>query len=159
MKHLARIAVPLVLVPVIAFSQAEFVPEMRFSCGDAAVTIEVIERDSPQRELQVEPVLTVMLNGVSTTLRYWGSIDYIGGACSSDARGRPMVVYQARCGGSGCDAVGNWGIVDATNLRILLVPTDSNTDAAREILGAELPDLRQMISVHRAYQRLYPDQQ
>ena len=84
----------------LSFAQAEYVPEMDFSCGDASVKIEVVKRAVPQRELRVEALISVSLNGVATTLRYWGSIDYIGGTCSVDARGRPMVVYQAYCGGS-----------------------------------------------------------
>jgi len=159
MSARAFFIVPLFFAPVLAFSQAEFVPEIQFSCGEAAVTIEVIKRDFPQRELRLEPVLTITLNDVSTTLRYWGSIDFIGGMCSADARGRPMVVYRASCGGSGCDVEGNWGIINATNLRVLLVPRDSNQDVAREILGGELPEIQQRISVRRADQRLYPDQQ
>lgn len=31
-------------MPVLTFSQTDFVPEIQFSCGDAAVTIEVILR-------------------------------------------------------------------------------------------------------------------
>ena len=159
MKRRSWILVSMVFTPVLAFAQAESVPEIRLSCGNAAVAIDVIKRDFPERELRLESVLTVTLNAVSTTLRYWGSIDFIGGTCSSDARGRPMVVYRASCGGSGCDTLGNWGIIDATNLRVLLVPRDSNEDIAREILGGELPEIRQQISMYRADQRLYPDQQ
>jgi hypothetical protein len=124
-----------------------------FTCGDATVQIEVVERDSEVRELRAEPVLTVTLHGRETILRYWGSIDFIGGVCMRDSRDRPMVVYQAYCGGTGCYDRDNWGVVDAQSLRVTLVPDNSNRGRAMELLGKELPEISDMVSVRAAAER------
>ena len=153
------IGIALLLSSVAGLSQPSFVPEVKFNCGDATVSIEVVKRDHAQRELRVEPILSVTRDGVSTILRYWGSIDYIGGVCATDARGNFRIVYQATCGGSGCDSESNWGIIDAFTLRVLLAPRDGNVSEARDILGVELPAIDQKVSVYRSAQRLYPDQQ
>lgn len=146
-------------IPVAAFAQTNFVERIEFTCGGAETTIEVIRRDSLQRELRVESVITVARDGVSTILRYWGAVDYVGGVCFRDSEDRPRIVYAARCGGSGCDTESNWGIVDPSNLRVLLVPADGNVEVAQGILGDELPAIDPVISVAREDQRLYPDQQ
>ncbi len=49
-----------------------------------------------------------------------------------------MIVYQAYCGGSGCDDGQYYGIVDPADLRVLLVPNGWNSRDAARILGTKV---------------------
>lgn len=119
----------------------------RFSCGGAEVRIEVLARDTAAPEERVQALVTVSRNGAETTLHY-RSIDFIGGRCVSAADGRPLVVFQAYCGGSGCNDGANWGVIDPAMLRVLAVPTDTNRAEVQTLLGGVLPALK-MTSVER----------
>lgn len=112
----------------------------RFSCGGAEVRIEVLARDTPAPEERAEGVVTVSRAGAETILRY-RQIDFIGGQCVHAGDGRPLVVFQAYCGGSGCHDGANWGVIDPALLRVLAVPSDGNREEVRKLLGA-LPALR-----------------
>lgn len=49
------------------------------------------------------------------------------------------IVFQNICGGSGCNSVGNYGIIDSENLKVMLMPDDLNKDKAVKILGRQPP--------------------
>lgn len=123
----------------------------RFSCGGADTRIDVLARDTRVPEERAEGVVTVSRNGLETILRYRG-IDFIGGRCVSAGDGRPLVVFQAYCGGSGCQDGANWGVIDPATLRVLAVPTDTNRKEAQGLLGGRLPALK-MMSVEREANR------
>ncbi|MCA1856918.1 hypothetical protein LE190_13415 [Massilia oculi] len=113
--------------------------------------IEVRARDTRVAGERAEGVVTVSRNGLGTVLRFRG-IDFIGGQCMNAADGRPLVVFQAFCGGSGCQDLANWGVIDPALLRVLMVPTDGNRQAAQTLLGGALRALK-MISVEREANR------
>ena len=94
-----------------------------FSCDGAEVRIEVVARESPIWEERAEAVVTVQRAQAVTVLRYL-NIDFIGGQCIVNAQSRPLVVFQAYCGGSGCADLANWGVVNPQTLRVLTVPSD-----------------------------------
>lgn len=123
----------------------------RFACGGAQVRIEVLARDTPLPDERAEGVVTVSRNGADTVLRYRG-IDFIGGQCARGADGKPLVVFQAHCGGSSCQDGANWGVIDPARLRVLVVPTDANREQVRQLLGGTLPSLAK-ISVEREASR------
>ena len=112
-----------------------------FACGAAQVRIDIIARDALQWEDRVESVVTVSKDGYSTVLRY-RNIDFIGGQCVAKPGAAPLVVFQAYCGGSGCKDLDNWGVIETDQLRVLTVPSDTNREDARRIIGSDrLPQL------------------
>lgn len=121
----------------------------RFSCGDAEVRIEVLARDVRELAERVESVLTVARKGRETVLRY-RDIDFIGGACVETGKAGPRVAFQAYCGGSGCQDGANWGVIDATSLRVLTVPSDTNRTQAQQLLGGALPVIKTISVVNEA---------
>jgi hypothetical protein len=139
----------------------------RFSCGGAEVAFS-FEKRTGVAEDYVEAILTVSREGRATVLRYGGNVDFIGGICRTSARGRPMVLFQAYCGGSGCKDLDNWGIVDPSDLLVRLVPNDWNRHDAEKILGSPLPimanngsgprysmiDIEHMISIGKEAKKL-----
>jgi hypothetical protein len=88
----------------------------------------------------VEAALVASRDGKETVLRYDTNIDFIGAECRKTPQGRPLIVFQAYCGGSGCKDLDNYGIIDPADLRVLLVPSDWNrADAARIFDEAVMP--------------------
>jgi hypothetical protein len=142
----------------------EFVPRIEFECGEAKVVIDSSPKGfrSPEEAfvktgMQIQAQITVTRAGSSITFRSWQSIDYIGGTCINDAQGKPHIVYQAFCGGSGCDDLTNWGIIDAREIHEELTPGVHNGEQAREILGSQPPRLYRLISLlAAAYASPYP---
>ncbi len=120
----------------------------RFACGDAQVRIEVIARNTAPAEERVESVVTVSRNGLDTVLRY-RHIDFIGGQCVEVAAG-PLVVFQAFCGGTGCNDGANWGVIDPRSLRVLTVPSETNRAEAQKLLGGRALPVLTMMSVEKA---------
>jgi hypothetical protein len=115
-----------------------------FLCDGATVRIEIIARESPAWEDRPEAVVTVSRDNAETVLRYQ-NIDFIGGQCVAGSGAPPLVVFQAYCGGSGCRDLANWGVVDPKTLRVLMVPSDSNRDETRKLIGGgALPRLQMM---------------
>lgn len=102
-----------------------------FTCTDAYVSIEIVK--SNENENSVVSVVTVSRKEASTVLRYV-NIDYIGGSCVKDSTGSDKVLFQAHCGGSGCNDLDNWGIIDPSNLQVLLEPNNTNRLKAIENL-------------------------
>ena len=116
----------------------------KFSCDGAEVRIEVVERSSSSWEDRAEAVVTVSREEEQTVLHY-RNIDFIGGECLVKRGVRPLVLYQAVCGGSGCKDLANWGVIDPKTLRVLTVPNDSNRDETRKLVGGgPLPRLELM---------------
>ncbi len=115
-----------------------------FACDNAEVRVSVVARNSSHPEERAEAVVTVALRGIETVLRYRG-VDYVGGQCLNETGVRPLVVFQAHCGGSTCQDLANWGVIDARTLRVLAVPTDTNRLDVQNIIGnSTLPTLKKM---------------
>ena len=112
-----------------------------FSCDGAEVRIEVVGRESPVWEGRAEAVVTVSRDGAITVLRYQ-NIDFVGGQCFVKNKSQSLVIFQAFCGGSGCEDFANWGIVTPNTVRVLTVPSDTNRkEALRLVGGSVLPRL------------------
>jgi len=141
MWRVAGIAICLVLGANAAFASEAFATSKGFSCGGANVRFDFVKRDAGDgvHDVHVATVLTVSQGKRESVLQYDSNIDFIGGVCLPDKRAKPMVVFQAYCGGSGCADLDNWGIVDPADLRVLLVPNDWNKADAEKILGHPLP--------------------
>lgn len=141
MLRVLWIAISVALSANAAFGAGSFASGKGFSCGGADVRFEFVKRNAPNgmHGVHVATILSVGREGRKSVLQYDGNIDFIGGVCMTDKRGKPMVVYQAYCGGSGCADLDNWGIVDPADLRVLLVPNDWNRGDAEKILGRPLP--------------------
>jgi len=142
---------PLLCLALLSMGAAPAFAGDRFSCGGSEARIEVLARDTRVLEERAEGVVTVSRNGLDTVLRFRG-IDFIGGQCMNAADGRPVIVFQAYCGGSGCRDGANWGVIDPALLRVLMVPADTNRQEAQQLLGGALPALK-MISVEREASR------
>jgi len=108
-----------------------------FSCGDATVTIKFSLSSKSVRN--VEATLSVSRNSKSSVLQYDSNIDFIGAECRRSFNNRPLVVFQAHCGGSGCKDLDNFGVIDPSDLRVLLVPNDWNKDDVKRITGSNKP--------------------
>jgi hypothetical protein len=121
-----------------------------FFCGNADVRIEVVARKSPIAEERADAVVTVSLRGVETILRY-RSIDFVGGQCLAQGVSRPLVIFQAHCGGSSCQDLENWGVIDPETLRVLVVPGDSNRREVQKLIGtSSLPNFKKISVVGEA---------
>lgn len=137
---------------LLAFEPAAAFADEGFSCGGADVRFAFEKRTDGGAF--VESVVTVGRDDRETVLRYESAIDFIGGVCTEDGRGRPVVVFQAYCGGSGCYDLDNWGIIDPGDLRVRLVPNDWNREDAEKILGRPVPDIGRPISISDEARRL-----
>jgi hypothetical protein len=120
-------------------------PRIEFECGGAQISIDSGPKGfrSPEEAFaktgQVVQAKLVVTRGRSKVeFQSWRDIDYIGGSCFTDARGKHYIVYRAVCGGSGCHD-SNWGIIDPATLQEVLKPIGENTARATEILGAQPP--------------------
>ncbi|MFC0169906.1 hypothetical protein ACFFKC_17625 [Pseudoduganella danionis] len=115
--------------------------EQVFSCDGAEVRIEVVAHESPTWEDRAQAVFTVSRGREKTVLRYQ-NIDFIGGQCVVKDKAQSLVIFQAYCGGSGCKDRDNWGVIDPRTLRVLTVPSVTNREEAKKILGdTALPTL------------------
>ena len=138
------IALPFLLVAFATLAPGHANAAQVFACGEAAVRIEVLTRNSPIREERAEAVITVALKGAETVLRY-RFLDFIGGQCLTEGVARPYIVFQAYCGGSSCQDLENWGAIDPQTLRVLAVPREANRLEVQKMLGApSLPTLKMM---------------
>jgi hypothetical protein len=120
-----------------------------------AAKVEISFRKSVQFPDTVEAVLSASIGNRSTVLRYDGNIDFIGAECRKTKQGTLLVVFQAYCGGSGCKDLGNYGIIDPKDLRVLLVPNDWNHSVANKIFGSEAAPIERPLSVNKAYEKLF----
>jgi hypothetical protein len=131
----------LMIIPSIAAFADE-----SFPCGGADVKFSFDKRSEGGEH--VEAVLTVSRGYRTTVLRYDGNVDFIGGICARNGHKKPIVLFQAYCGGSACRDLDNWGIVDPSDLHVQLVPNDWNRKDAQKILGQPLPpQIDRMISI------------
>ncbi|NVZ81237.1 hypothetical protein HX875_06295 [Pseudomonas yamanorum] len=126
--------------------------EQTFQCGNATVTIS-IDTTSPLRSIEGVDVMLRVDQGPRSTLLRYSNIDFIGGDCDTDARGNPIIVYQAICGGSGCYDLSNWGLIDPVNLQALLAPADDSLVPATRLLGhppvLKVPKMSLSTEAHR----------
>ncbi len=127
--------------------------KIEFECGGATVLIDSEPKGfrSPEEAFVktgklVRAHIMVTRPGARATFQSWRDIDYIGGTCMQDARGEPRIVYKAFCGGSGCNDE-NWGIIDPVVLRELLIPSENNTERARELLGLQPKEAPRRLSL------------
>lgn len=123
-------------------------------CETAKVDISFAK--SAQFPETVESVLTASAGGRATVLRYDGDIDFIGAECRKTMDGKSLIVFQAYCGGSACKDIDNYGIIDPQDLRVLLVPNDTNRALASRILGSKVAPIEKPLSIFDAYKKLYP---
>lgn len=151
----ATLLVLCLLQNAVAEESQEFVPKIEFNCGGASVVIDSEPKGfrSPEEAFvstgRIPQAQIVVIRGESrATFQGWQDIDYIGGQCVEDTKGNPHIVFQAICGGSGCDDLDHWGIIDPRALREELAPGKLNTDRAREILGKQPPRVRRWISLY-----------
>lgn len=114
-------------------------------CNGARVTINFSTSD--RSSVGVAAVLAVSRDGKETSLRYDMNIDFIGAECLRTPQGRPLIVFQAYCGGSGCKDLDNYGIIDPLDLRVLLVPNDWNRQDAARIFGGQVRPMNNVFSL------------
>ena len=117
-----------------------------FSCGGAEVRIEVLARESPVWEERLEAVVTVSRDAAITVLRY-RNIDFVGGQCFVRDKSQSLVIFQAFCGGSGCNDLANWGVVNPKTLRVLTVPSDTNREEVLKLVGVSEPPRLELLNV------------
>lgn len=129
-----------------AVQHVDQIPEQ--ICGLANVTVSFVRiRPLPG---YVEAQVTVSRGSSSTVVRVSGARDYIGLRCEASSKGDPHLVIQAYCGGSGCHDLGNFYIVSAMTLEILLVPRtrdDMNRQDAALILGHAVRPVSTLYSI------------
>jgi hypothetical protein len=65
--------------------------------------------------------------------------EYFSAACIKGKNTKNYIVFQNCCGGSGCNCIGNYGIIDSEKLEVILMPDDMNKDKAAKILGSAPP--------------------
>jgi hypothetical protein len=118
--------------------------------------IEIKFAKSVQFPDTVETILTASIGNRATVLRYDGGIDFIGAECRKTTDGRALLIFQAYCGGSACEDLDNYGIIDPRDLRILLVPDDTNRIQAGKIFGSKVAPIKKPLSVFDAYKELFP---
>ena len=123
------------------------------TCGAAKVDISFAK--SAQFPDTVEAILSASIGTRSTVLRFDGDIDFIGAECRKTKEGKTMVVFQAYCGGSACKDLDNYGIIDPQDLRVLLVPNDTNRAQADKIFGSKVAPINKMLPVFEAYKKLF----
>lgn len=111
----------------------------QFSCGAAQVTVTAEPNTDHSKDFAYAGVLTVEAQGNRTVLQYRGNVDFLGAACVADAHGIPKVLFQATCAGAGCHDLDNWGMVDASSLRVELIPSDNNRQEVQARLGGKAP--------------------
>jgi len=135
----------LILACLLAVNSAAAYADDVFSCGGADVRFKYEKRHQIADYVSVDVIIS--RDGRQSVLRYDGNVDFVGGVCVKDGRGNPAIVFQVYCGGSGCMDLDNWGIVDPSDLRVLLVPNDWNRKDARKIFGRTLPKIDNMINL------------
>lgn len=113
-------------------------------CGGASASL-TFHRPDPRAEGK-ETVLTVTRGKRKVSLRF-DAIDFIGAECRKSIVGKPYIVFQAYCGGSACRDLDNYGIVDPSNLVIVMEPNDWNRDDAARFLGTEAIPVHDIYSV------------
>jgi len=118
--------------------------------------VEITFEKSTVYPREVVSVITTSRDRRSIALRFDGGIDLIGAECRQSKRGKSYVVFQAYCGGSGCRDLDNYGIIDPKDLRVLLVPDDSNRLMASRILGVKVKPVEDLLSIREAYDKLFP---
>lgn len=141
-------AIPLLL----GFLSQPAMAQQDFQCVGATVSI-FVDTASPIRSSEgAEVVLLVERGPRSTILRYSG-IDFIGGACDTEAKSGPRIIYQAFCAGSGCDDVSNWGVINPDSLQVLQIPAVGNLDSVSALLGHRPRLYGEMLDVGSEAQR------
>ena len=153
-----KIRAPLLLVallPIAAYSQNDGSPGVAFVCADTAVEMQIHDSDVTdvsQRKYPVESIiaLTITRGGDRSNLTFRAGGDRAGGACTTDSQGRSRIVFVAQCAPASCGIEPAWGILDPVSGRMLLVPEDGNSERAVQVLGSELPDVQQTMSLARA---------
>lgn len=125
----------------------------KLTCGTAMAELSFAK--SALNKGEVESVISVNRDGRSTILRYDGGVDFIGMECRKAKSGKPMLVFQAYCGGSACKDADNYGIIDPSDLRVLLIPSDTNRKLAQQILGTAPTQIKDIQSTSTIGERLF----
>ena len=154
MKIRSPLVLMLVVLPIAANSQNDDTTKVEFVCANTTVELQIRDSDISdvsQRKYPVESMLmvTVTRGGVRSDLTYRAGGDRAGGACATDSQGRSMIVFVAQCTSGSCGVEPAWWILEAVSGRMLLLPQEGNGQRAAEVLGSELPEIQQTISVAR----------
>ncbi len=114
------------LFPVLGFADS-------FKCNSSIVDAKLLNGGPFGYE---EVVLTVKRDKKDIRLRF--NNVHFGVECRKNTENKELIVFQAYCGGSGCRDLDNFGIIDPSDLRVLLVPNDENRKLAKKIFGSEV---------------------
>ena len=139
-----KFAIFLILTSATATASAD----QEFVCGKSSVSIK-IDHQLPLRSVEGADVILRVerQDDRRFSLLRFGNIDFIGGGCDEDANGNARIIFQAYCGGSGCNDKSNWGVIDPTNLQQLIAPTDDSLKLVTHLLGHPPKLEGQMMSV------------
>jgi hypothetical protein len=113
------------------------------TCGGARFTVTSVNNGHPLDNTFVLSVDAPSGAQVLFTSEEGGWLD---AACLEDAKGRPVLVFQARCGGSTC-LEGRYGVADPRTRKILLRPGPGNVEnheALAALLGKPAPRLEDL---------------
>lgn len=107
-----------------------------FSCGPSRVSI-VLDDSSGSSQGHDSATITVKNSESSVNKKFeWV---HFSAKCMANAKNQPLIVYQATCGGSSCDEMSGWGIIEPTTLRWLLDDDkDGSSKSAQKILGKKI---------------------
>lgn len=118
-------------------------------CGPATAAIS-FEAGTSQKA-SIDTVIKVSRGEAATILRVASGREYIGLRCEADSNGRPHIVAQAFCSGSGCHDLDNFYVIAAETLEVLLVPRsrdDSKRANAAAILGHDVAAMDTVYSIY-----------
>lgn len=133
------------LVPLLAlvFSVAAHAREAQVfesECGGAKFRVTATNHEHPLSNTYNLAALSP--TGVKELFKS-GEGGWFHAACLSTRRGRPVLVFQSYCGGSGC-LEGKYGAVAPSSLKVLLRPSKRNVENAKEmsaLLEGDVPHL------------------
>jgi len=113
--------------------------ESKFQCGNASVYIHKQYLDDLNPPYLGTTTLIAKAKSRKVELVY--DDDQFSAKCLTSKSQVKYIIFQSFCGGSGCRDLDNYGIIQSSNLRVLLVPNDYNREEASRILGYKAPQL------------------
>jgi hypothetical protein len=106
------------------------------NCGDVKFRVIKVNHGQPLENSYSLKAITRS----QTKEIYFTNEDWFKVACISSKSGKPILVFQNHCGGSGC-LEGKYGAVDPSTLKLLLRPSEKNIenfDKISEIIGSSV---------------------
>lgn len=126
----------IIALAFLVFAPAAVAQPLTLTCENATVTVTYGTKGPFGYE-----TVTLSVNNANTSIKKQYEFVWFHIACLANPTGKKFVVYQAYCGGSGCQDLDNWGIIDPVSLKALLEPSDGNHKKAESIFGAPLKPL------------------